>query len=325
MAGFRVALAAVGVYAIAGCATLPEYRDDPLTTAEVIRHVKCEILDAAWLYPENKWVRAWTAGLVFEFEVSHTGGLDADNTWVFPLSGFGNPLFSVNLTGGFSGAGTRTERIDFKVPLSKRADADANLDCSGDQPGHKRLAGRLGIEDIFERAGLTMKEASVKSLRQLDYNLVYIIKKNSGLTPRFNLIPIGKGKTFTGQLKWTGSFSDTQTLKVTLTPPSDTCDYDDTHGCPAPMFMVVPKTKACSEFRTEAACKENHCRWVVHPEIDKCETPPASVKRMAPFARIPRALNRGISRADEERNTSAQTKNVLESIESELRRQRIGQ
>jgi hypothetical protein len=43
------------------------------------------------------------------------------------------------------------------------------------------------------------------------------------------------------------------------------------------------------------------------------------------MARVPGALNRGISRADEEKNTNAQTKNVLESIESELRRQRIGQ
>jgi hypothetical protein len=322
MAGLRAVLVCIALTVVPGCATLPEYRDDPLTTAEVIRHVKCEILDAAWLYPENKWVRAWTAGLVFEFEVSHTGGLDADNTWVFPLNGFGIPQFFVNLTGGFSGSGTRTERIDFKVALSKK---DANLDCSRDQPGHKRLAGRLGIEDILERAGLTMKEASVKSLRQLDYNLVYIIRKNAGVTPRFNLIPIGKEKLFTGQLKWTGSNSDTQTLKITLTPPSDTCDLEDIHGCPAPVFTVVPRTKACPDFKTEAACKGNHCRWVVHPDIDKCETPPAGVKRMSPMARVPGALNRGISRADEEKNTNAQTKNVLESIESELRRQRIGQ
>ena len=291
--------------------------------------MKCEMRDAAWLYPENKWVRAWTAGLIFEFEVSHTGGLDSDNTWVFPLNGFGVPQFTANLAGGFSGSGTRTERIDFKVPLSNKNDPD--LDCSENESGtRRRLAGRLGIEDIFERVRLTMKEASVKSVRQLDYNIVYVIKKNAGVTPRFSLIPIGKEKTFTGQLKWTGSHSDTQTLKITLTPPADACDLEDVHGCPIPVFTVVPKIKECSKFKTEAACKGNNCRWVVGPEIDKCVAPPAGLRSMSPSdralsVRTPRPASPGISRADEEKNTSAQTKNVLESIESELRRQRIGQ
>lgn len=38
----------------ASCATVPEYRDDEITTAEVIASIKCELRDAAWrLHPEN--------------------------------------------------------------------------------------------------------------------------------------------------------------------------------------------------------------------------------------------------------------------------------
>src|SRR5262249_56953728 len=90
------------------------------------------------------------------------------------------------------------------------------LRCEGrDTERYGRVGGRLGIADLFERAGRTRKLANLTGLTQLDYNLDFIIKNNAGLEPRFLVVPIGNDRTIGGGLKLTGSNSDTQTLKLT--------------------------------------------------------------------------------------------------------------
>ena len=115
MGVFRALLACVASSVIAGCATLPSYREDAVSTAEIVRHIKCELRDAVWSHPGNEWVRTWKAGLVLTLEVFHTGGVDSDNTWVFPLNQ--GATFILGVTGGFSGQANRTERISFNESL----------------------------------------------------------------------------------------------------------------------------------------------------------------------------------------------------------------
>jgi hypothetical protein len=318
MGRLRVMLACLAASAMAGCATLPDYREDPVTTAEIVRHIKCELRDAVWAHPENAWVRPWKAALNFEFEVTHTGGLDSDNTWVFPLNQ--GATFILALTGGFSGQGTRTERMNFIENL--QTINTQPLFCPKQDPDrHARLGGELGLTDLLERVGLAIEAANInierKLLTQLDYNLQFIIKKNASLTPKFNLIPIGKEKPFTGSLKWTGSSSDTQTLKLVLTPPASTeqdqCDLALVNGkCPAPVYDVTPEKKV-------SMGKKQRGKSTGEAGPESVEQPVVGSRGAAPSA--PRS---GISDADRENLDRARARNVLDSIEGQLRRQGIG-
>ncbi|RPI41768.1 MAG: hypothetical protein EHM67_07745 [Hyphomicrobiaceae bacterium] len=217
MRSFRARAGCVALSVLAGCATVPSYRDDAVSTAEIARHIKCELREAAWSNPSNAWLQPWNAALVLSLEVFHNGELGADSAVVFPVQ---SGAFVPNLTAGFSGQATRTERISFNESLLA-LHRDPNLGCKGRETGHYgRLGGQLGIADLFERAGRTRKVANLTGLTQLDYNLDFIIKSNAGLEPRFSLVPIGNSRSVGGGIKLTGSNSDTQTLKLTLVPPA---------------------------------------------------------------------------------------------------------
>jgi hypothetical protein len=183
---------------LAGCATLPSYRDDAVSTAEIARHIKCELREAAWASPSNDWLHSWNAALVLSLEVFHNGEVGADTAVVFPVRQTGR--FIPNLTGGFSGQATRTERISFNESLAA-LHRDPSLRCEGrDTERYGRLGGRLGIADLIERAGRTRKVANPTGLTQLDYNLDFIIKSNAGLEPRFIVVPIANDKSLGGGL-----------------------------------------------------------------------------------------------------------------------------
>ncbi len=304
----------------AGCATLPEYRQAPLTTADVIRHIKCELRDAAYAYPENEWVRDWTVGLIFEFQVLHSGGLEADAaSWTFPLNQGAN--FVIALTGGFSGQGTRTERINFKVAMNEVNKEPLNCYEEDRNPGrHALLGGRLGITDLFERTRLTMRDANVpeKRMSQLDYNIEYLIRKSGTVSPRFNLIPIGKEKVFTGSAKWTGSFSDTQSVKITLTPPAaeKECPVVMEDGsafakCPEG-YAAIAVIPACS-ILAESACNADAARCVWTPSEKKCKgrtlAKSLALRDGRPAQRS--APAGGLSKADVQKNDAAQLQNLI--------------
>jgi hypothetical protein len=143
--------------------------------------------------PSNDWLHAWNAALVLSLEVFHNGEVGADTAVVLPVRQTGT--FFPNLTGGFSGQATRTERISFNESLAA-LHRDPSLRCEGrDTERYGRLGGRLGIADLFERAGRTRKLANLTGLTQLDYNLDFIIKSNAGLEPRFVVVPIGHDRT----------------------------------------------------------------------------------------------------------------------------------
>ena len=214
--GARAGCVALSV--LAGCASLPPYRDDAVSTAEIARHIKCELREAAWSKPSHEWLQTWNAALVLSLEVFHNGEVGADTAVVLPISHGGS--FLSNLSGATSGQATRTERISFNESLAA-LHRDPSLRCEGrDTERYGRLGGRLGIADLFERAGRTRKLANLTGLTQLDYNLDFIIKSNAGLEPRFVVVPIGHDRTIGGGLKLSGSHSDTQTLKLTLVPPA---------------------------------------------------------------------------------------------------------
>jgi len=271
MAGFRVALAAVAASVIAGCATLPEFREDPLTTADVVRHIKCELRDAAYAYPGNEWVQKWKATFTLTLDVQHDGTLDLDATWVFPLNLGG--LFSINPTGRIFGQGTRTERINWYEAIDELNGVSMPW-CSGEEPGRfARLGGKLGIADLLERVALSMKVANIRTdhLSNLDYDLDFQIKKTGSLLPRFAMIPIGKEKTFTGFPKWTANRQDKQTLKMVLKAPEkedractlvpDGEPWPDPKKCPNPYYLV--KAKPACHILNEPDCgtRTEDCVW----------------------------------------------------------------
>ena len=110
MRSFRARAGCVALSVLAGCATVPSYRDDAVSTAEIARHIKCELREAAWSNPSNAWLQPWNAALVLSLEVFHNGELGADSAVVFPVQ---SGAFVPNLTAGFSGQATRTERNTF--------------------------------------------------------------------------------------------------------------------------------------------------------------------------------------------------------------------
>lgn len=310
---------------LAGCAVLPEYREEPLTTADVIRHIKCELRDAAWRYPQNQWIRDWTVGLVFELKANHAGGLDANSeTWTFPLNH--GAIFAVAVNGGFNGAATRTERISFKVGLNEIN--SQGLACLDEESGrYALLGGRLGIADLFERAGQTMQAAKVVEERftSLNYNLQFVIKKNAGVTPRFSLIPIGKEKTFSGPLAWSGSREDTQGVEITLTPPvrQARCrvspepgkPWPDDDACPSAVYVVSVR-HSCWTLKKDDCGTQTDCEWDSAKSacVEKKETHVTrSWAKRDPAQSVPQP-KRAVTPADEQRNSGQELLNALRNL-----------
>ena len=73
MRSFCARAGCVALSVLAGCATVPSYRDDAVSTAEIARHIKCELREAAWAGPSNDWLHTWNAALVLRLEVFHNG------------------------------------------------------------------------------------------------------------------------------------------------------------------------------------------------------------------------------------------------------------
>ena len=375
MSGGRVFFACAAVAATVGCATLPEYRDEPVTTAEIVRHVRCELRGAIRSDPRYRWLlnqhgKGWNARLSFTFEVNHSGDISiGESAWNFPLTAGGT--FNLSLTGGVKGTGNRRENIEFDQKLTK-LDADPYLACSTAEPSrYARLGGRLGIADLLERATLSRPEA-YNDYTKMGYDLEFAVVRNASLTPRFSVIPIGGKNTFGGNARWIGTNSDTQKLSLTFTPPArdkeevcsvvsdpnDPSGWADPKSCPTPVYQVKAVT-ACQFLPSRDACaarqdctfipapggKEacapvcgklsqnqcnarSDCKWMA--ETKTCAASARNGERRmlttAPFlVRTPAAPPAGsVSPADREALDRASSRNVLESIESDLRRQRIG-
>jgi hypothetical protein len=254
---------------IAGCATLPEFHEPPPTTAEIVRHVRCELRDALKI-PGNEWLtdpKTWLVKLSFTFDIQHSGDVSTDNNFTFPLNA--GATFGINFTGGVTGTGNRTENMEFDQRLQQLRD-DKSLHCPDEQLGrYDRLAGYLGIADLLERASRSREKTPMQagSISKLAYTVEFIIKRNGTVTPKFNLIPIGTEKAYTGSAKWLGSRSDTQKLVLTFTPSPDKeedCDvvvadlgapWMAPRRCPAPVYQVNVRP-ACGIIPFDTMCKD---------------------------------------------------------------------
>jgi hypothetical protein len=146
---------------------------------------------------------------------------------------------------------------------------DKSLECLPERLGrYDRLGGYLGIADLIERGSRSRERtpAQAGSISKLAYTVEFIVKKNASLTPKFNLIPIGKEKVYTGSAKWLGSRSDTQKLVLTFTPSPEkeeacavVADVPEPwmapRKCPAAFYQVNVRP-ACHILPTDALCKE---------------------------------------------------------------------
>ena len=359
MVGIRVALACLVAAVMAGCATLPTYRDDPVKTAEVVRHVRCELRDAIRADPGgNRWLlndkrKGWNVKLSFDLWVDHSGDVSTgDNVWVFPFHH--GATFLLTLSGGVTGTGNRRENIEFDQKLQK-LESDANLDCPEEDLGRfAQLSGYLGIADLIERASRSKEVARDNAeLSKLAYTLEFVVRKTGGLTTRFNLIPTGKEKTFTGTPRLIGSRSDTQRLTLTFAPPAsdprveacavvqDGSDWPDPSACPIAVYTVDAKPAPCSQLTDENKCKRrNDCTWggdkmcrVTRasggaPETRRMSPPspePTTRSAAPPVVRAaPPSSSSGLTPADKANLDNANTRGLLQDIESQLSRQRLG-
>jgi hypothetical protein len=298
--------------------------------------------------------KGWGAKLSFTFEVNHNGELSTgDDTWVFPLNM--GATFSVALTGQFTGTGNRKENIEFDQSLKKLAeDSKLALECSerGQAGRFARLGGYLGIDDLIERAHLSRGEA-YDDYSKLTYDLEFTIKKNASLTPRFSLVPIGKEKFFTGSMKWAGTRTDTQKLGLTFTAPDepkkpascavvplDPAGWPDPSTCPTVVYRVDAKPAPCKNLnKTQCEARSQldtpprlKCTWVKAGEEGACTAPGVAASderaRGSFVARSPRSTGptsgSGLDPADKAKLDNAQTRSLLQDIQSDVARQRLG-
>jgi hypothetical protein len=272
-----------------GCTSLPDMPQDGITTADVIRSIKCELRDAVWRERPTKYLAAdWNAGIILTLAVYQNGGADGEASWVVPLT---PGVFTGALSFQLVGEATRTERIEFQEKLSALR-ANQNLDCRSpaDKDSRVLLGGHLGIRDIVERTDAAIKVADITP-KQLDYNLSFVIKRNGSATPRFSMIPVGGDRTFSGNAKISGVRNDTHDLKITLTKasPKATCPVKLANGeCPIPVYVVQrPDKESVAGQRV-------------------------------------RGTSRGLSPREQEDLSRDLTRNILQGIDEQLRRQGIG-
>lgn len=239
---FRLAALSGLALVINGCATLPTFEDDELSTAHVIKNIKCEFRDAAWQKDErNAWLEKWNAVFLLTLSVNHKGGLTADGTLSHPLTP-GTLLLPLTLIG--SGEATRTEKIEFKEKLSD-LNASNKLDCPvADAPRnrHALLAGNIGIGDLLARARESRVIGDIAP-SQLDYSLNFRIAKSANAAARFNLIPIGQN-TLTAGLRWDGSREQNHTLNITLKENPAPCPFTKVLGVCPTLIIAAPKGQA---------------------------------------------------------------------------------
>lgn len=314
---------------INGCATLPEPPEDALEVAELVRNIKCELRNAAWMDVKNDWVREWNAALTVSLIIDHQGGITTDGTWTFPLPQGGN--FILGVTAGATGSANRTERLSFNENLTK-LNQDKKLRCVKSSDIYfSRLSGNLGFDKVFERARKAITVARV-ALNQLDYNIDFVIKKEGSLNPKWTLIPIGTDRKFSGGIKWSGSRTDTHTLKVVLQPPKEPCKVKDQYGnCASPVYNVWPSIASKPLPTSKTILPRSRSSYAPRSSpassSDNVTGPPSgSRKNVTRSSRRSGASRRrldGLTDNEARELKSGQTRNLLQSLDDQLRRDGI--
>ena len=204
---------------LSGCVQTPEFREDVLTTTDVVLNVKCELRNALRkMRPQSGWLttpgKSWAAGFTQTLNVVARADLGAAAGFTFPLT---PGVFTVAFGAGGYTQATRTETFDFTENLGELLAFDR---CPGDivNDHYILLEGRLGFEDILASALASRDIAKVK-LTSFAYNLDFDIEKGGGASPSFSLIPIGASNTFGGGITFAAKRTNSNTLRVVFSPP----------------------------------------------------------------------------------------------------------
>ena len=283
------------LFVLPGCVRTPEFREDVLTTTDVVLNIKCELRNALRkMRPQSGWLttpdKSWAAGFTVTMNVVARSDLGAEAGFVIPLT---PGIFSVALTAGGMTQATRTETFDFTENLGGLLAFDR---CPQDivNDHHILLEGRLGFEDILGRV-LASRDVAKLQLTSLAYNLDFDIEKGGSVGPSFSLIPIGGSNTFGGGITLAGKRTNSNTLRVVFSPPVlSTCHF------PA----VLNEFKVCPQL-------------VMVVEGDKKGILDRSGRRGAvPGGGTERTIDRG---ATQQRLDNLKGRNVLEGTLNELR------
>ncbi len=235
------------LFVLPGCVRTPEFREDVLTTTDVVLNIKCELRNALRkMRPHTGWLtipdKSWAAGFTVTMNVVARADLGADAGFSFPLT---PGIFTVALAAGGYTQATRTETFDFTENLGELLAFDR---CPQDivNDHHILLEGRLGFEDILARV-LASRDVAKLQLTSLAYNLDFDIEKGGSANPSFSLIPIGASNTFGGGIIFAAKRTSSNTLRVVFSPPVlSTCHFpavlDKFKVCPQ-LVMVVESDK----------------------------------------------------------------------------------
>ncbi|MBC7831365.1 MAG: hypothetical protein H7Y62_05035, partial [Hyphomicrobium sp.] len=171
------------LFVLPGCVRTPEFREDVLTTTDVVLNIKCELRNALRkMRPHSGWLttpdKSWAAGFTVTMNVVARSDLGAEAGFVIPLT---PGIFSVALTAGGMTQATRTETFDFTENLGELLAFDR---CPQDivNDHHILLEGRLGFEDILGRV-LASRDVAKLQLTSLAYNLDFDIEKGGSVGP----------------------------------------------------------------------------------------------------------------------------------------------
>lgn len=280
---------------LSGCVRTPEFREDVLTTTDVVLNIKCELRNALRkARPHSGWLttpdKSWSAGFTVTLNVVARSDLGADAGFVFPLT---PGIFTVAFTAGGYTQATRTETFDFTENLGELLAFDL---CPQDIVNHHHilLEGRLGFEDILARV-LASRDIAKLQLTSLAYNLDFDIEKGATANPSFSLIPIGASNIFGGGLSLAAKRTNSNTLRVVFSPPVlSTCHFPE----------VLDKFKVCPQL-------------VMVVDSDKKGITARDGRRGAvPGGGTERTIDRG---ATQQRLDNLKGRNVLEGTLNELR------
>ena len=191
---------------IAGCASFADLTDEGhVRIVDLINVVRCELDKAV---SDRPALEKWAAVISFDLTGISSGTASADATIVVPLS-----------AGSFS-FGFKTGRTETASNAGKFAIEEVNLSkvpCAQQSPQPATvLTGDIGLRSWVVHVVDTSMAVN-RSIKEIYYDVSFVIKRNAEGTARFSLIPVGSANTSPGALI-AGNASLSQKIIVVLKP-----------------------------------------------------------------------------------------------------------
>ncbi|WP_350333447.1 hypothetical protein [Coralliovum pocilloporae] len=300
-------------FIFAGCASVPRPKAWNITTTDVIKNIRCELMNAAWRkHPENKaLLNGWGVDVDLTLKVFQKSGLSADAAFVVPL----NPgTFTIGLSAGTTGDATRSERIQFSERINdlNREIAPLACDHSSDSKGKRALLSDLRIADFLGGA-LDSKNKAKIDISTLTYTVNFALTVDAGANPQLSAIPLGNSRTFGGNLNWSATQTDTHTLALNFAKlPKASCEVKEVDGkCPLPVYLVKDDRTRTVQRQLKGG---NFLSDGTTPTFTEEVSEPKNTIKRNPEQRTAGQLT------DEEKRVlqDAATRSTLRSIENEL-------